>query len=70
MALSQQLDALEQQLAQLLGSMENLLTENRSLRQREQQLVRECHSLRMKNEEAGKQIELILQRLRANKEED
>nr|CAA6830166.1 MAG: Unknown protein [uncultured Thiotrichaceae bacterium] len=64
MALSKEIDALEQRLTQLLGVMENMASANETLRNNEQALRVECEQLREKNEQAGKRIENILNTLK------
>lgn len=62
--LADQLDALEQRLAELLGVMENLAADNEKLREREQQLQEACAALKQKNADASQQIETIITRLK------
>ena len=62
--LAEQLDALEQRLAELLGVMENLAADNEKLREREQQLQEACDALKQKNTDASEQIENIINRLK------
>lgn len=62
--LADQLDALEQRLAELLGVMENLAADNEKLREREQQLQEACDTLKQKNADASQQIETIITRLK------
>jgi len=64
MALSKEIDALEQRLTQLLGVMENMASANETLRNNEQALRTECEQLREKNEQAGVRIENILNTLK------
>ncbi len=64
MALSEEIDALEKRLAQLLGVMENMASANEKLRNNEQKLREECEQLREKNQQAGANIENILNKLR------
>ena len=61
--LADQLDTLEQRLAELLGVMENLAADNETLRVREQQLQEACDTLQQKNADASLQIENIITRL-------
>ena len=63
-ALPEQLDALEQRLAQLLGVLESLAADNQTLRGREQELQAECAALQKKNAAAGLHIETIVERLK------
>ncbi len=62
--LAEQLDTLEQRLAELLGVMENLAADNEKLRVREQQLQTACDTLKQKNTDASLQIESIITRLK------
>ena len=62
--LADQLDTLEQRLAELLGVMENLAADNETLRVREQQLQEACDTLQQKNADASLQIENIITRLK------
>lgn len=64
MALSEEIDALEQRLTQLLGVMDNMASANEALRNNEQVLRAECEQLREKNKQAGVRIENILNTLR------
>lgn len=64
MALSEQVDALEQRLTQLLGVMDNMASANETLRNNEQALRVECELLREKNKQAGVRIEKILNTLK------
>lgn len=64
MALSEEIDALEKRLTQLLGVMDNMASANEKLRNNEQVLQAECEQLREKNEQAGTQIENILNTLK------
>ncbi|CAA6823519.1 MAG: Unknown protein [uncultured Thiotrichaceae bacterium] len=64
MALSEEINALEKRLTQLLGVMENMASANETLRNNEQALREECEQLREKNEQAGTQIENILNKLK------
>lgn len=73
MALQNQLEALEQQLSQLLSTMKSMQAENERLRHQQQSLMDECVHLQQKNAAASEQIESILERLRqqaAQQEED
>ena len=63
-ALPEQLDALEQRLARLLGVLESLAADNQTLRGREQELKEECAALQKKNAVASAQIETIVERLK------
>lgn len=63
-ALPEQLDALEQRLARLLGIMESLAADNQTLRDSEKKLQEECVALQKKNEMACVQIETIVERLK------
>lgn len=62
--LAEQLDALEQRLAELLGVMENLAADNDKLRARAQALQETCETLQQKNADASAQIENIITRLK------
>ncbi len=64
MALSEEINALEKRLTQLLGVMENMASANETLRNNEQALREECEQLREKNAQAGTQIENILNKLK------
>jgi uncharacterized protein (TIGR02449 family) len=69
MALSEQIDALEQRLTRLLDVMANMAAANETLRASEQALRDECQQLRDKNEQAGIRIETILNNLKQQAEQ-
>lgn len=64
MSLTEQIDALEQRLNQLLGVMENMTVVNAALQANEQTLREECDRLREKNEQASLKIEAMLSALK------
>ncbi|SKA72577.1 hypothetical protein SAMN02745130_01123 [Thiothrix eikelboomii] len=60
MALQNQLKTLEQDLQQLLVTLEHLAAEKRRLEEREQELMAACEHLQHKNRIASQQVEEIL----------
>lgn len=62
--LASRFNALEKQLEQLHHLIDNLVSENEALRQREKQLLKTCQLLDQKNSKACSQIEAIIQQLK------
>ncbi|MEN9432916.1 MAG: hypothetical protein RLZZ422_505 [Pseudomonadota bacterium] len=62
--LASRFSALEKQLEQLHHLIDNLVSENETLRQREKQLLKACQLLDQKNSKACTQIEAIIQQLK------
>ena len=60
MALQNELDALEQQLQQLLALVAELAADRAHLQQREQDLLAECARQQQKNSTATQQVEGII----------
>ncbi|MEZ5450523.1 MAG: hypothetical protein R3E95_13360 [Thiolinea sp.] len=70
MALSEQLEALEQRLNHLLSILDSLAAENQELKTHEQSLQAQCIALHKKNEAASRRIETILQQLKQQTTQD
>ncbi len=64
MSLTEQIEALEHRLHQLLSVMEQMAAANETLQADEQALREECSRLRRKNEQAGLKIEAMLKTLK------